>query len=468
MPYTPLTEDQFNKAKSSGFSTEQIIGFEKQRNSDLQGGATSPANLQAQKNQQQAKINAGPAQWLPNKQNVENKIQNRPDSVGEFQKELSTPMNPILPPQIKAAMVGAKAIAVPFQRLEAGLSSAGLSAQSGEFSKIPEQFMKGLSGQKPAELGDLIRTTGFGGGSNEMLSRITGLIPTFGIPMDAFTTINPGIKKVLNQAIQDGAQVAKDTADHLAIGKPMGDDFLKANATKLYQSADTTLKAVKKEFGQMYSFSGIGDKPIDNSKLQNVVDKIVGAAKNESEGVLEKLKSLIVDEKGKPIELPANVSSAKKIQDIVQEHIPDSAWLKGKVGANMTPNQQKLANAYGELKGLIYQSLDKNDAQALAQLDEKGSKVYRVTKAIKKMVVDETGEPVKTNQLVSMFQGKPGQAGRRDLVQRLSEMNGSTNDVIQAMHQFNTRQQLKSVAKKGAGTLLGLTGLGEAYHLLHH
>ena len=34
MPYTPLTEDQFNTARSKGFTTDQIIGFEKQRKAE--------------------------------------------------------------------------------------------------------------------------------------------------------------------------------------------------------------------------------------------------------------------------------------------------------------------------------------------------------------------------------------------------------------------------------------------------
>lgn len=65
MAYQPLTEDQFNKAKSSGFSTDQIISFEKQRKGQdfsrtdpsFQGGATSPANVAAQKDLKQAQGN---------------------------------------------------------------------------------------------------------------------------------------------------------------------------------------------------------------------------------------------------------------------------------------------------------------------------------------------------------------------------------------------------------------------------
>ena len=51
MAYTPLTEDQFNKAVSDGFTPQQIIQNEKVRqirsNPEYQGGANAPALVKA-------------------------------------------------------------------------------------------------------------------------------------------------------------------------------------------------------------------------------------------------------------------------------------------------------------------------------------------------------------------------------------------------------------------------------------
>lgn len=63
----PLTPEQFQKARSAGFSTEQIVGFEKKRESvpadrsqfetpEFQGGAQAPANLKAQEDVQKAQV----------------------------------------------------------------------------------------------------------------------------------------------------------------------------------------------------------------------------------------------------------------------------------------------------------------------------------------------------------------------------------------------------------------------------
>lgn len=61
----PLTQEQFQKARAAGFSTDQIIGFESKREprdrskfetSEFQGGATSPANLQAQEDVKKAQF----------------------------------------------------------------------------------------------------------------------------------------------------------------------------------------------------------------------------------------------------------------------------------------------------------------------------------------------------------------------------------------------------------------------------
>lgn len=126
--------------------------------------------------------------FLPQRQSVEEAISRRPDAVEILKERIKPPsnlsdllnfltMNPIQR-TISAAQTGATALAVPFQRGEAAVAAPALEAQAGNFnlSDLARAAGQGLIGQRPAQLGDLIRTTGFGGRLNEPIAGVTGLL----------------------------------------------------------------------------------------------------------------------------------------------------------------------------------------------------------------------------------------------------------------------------------------------------
>ncbi|MEN6414370.1 MAG: hypothetical protein ABFC84_16655 [Veillonellales bacterium] len=62
-----------------------------------------------------------------------------------------------------------------FGTAEAPIAAAGLAVQRNQPAMIPTEAFKALKGQRQAQLGDWIRTTGFGGILNEPISALTGL-----------------------------------------------------------------------------------------------------------------------------------------------------------------------------------------------------------------------------------------------------------------------------------------------------
>ncbi len=158
----PLTEEQFNKAREAGFTTEEIIGFEKQRS-----GTTTK---EQPKSQNQS--------FLPNANRVENLISQRQDPWKSLIDELNYNPNPLQHPidsLMKIPTTALKLLGVPWGRGESALASAGLAAQKGEGGNILTEMLKGASGKRQAQLGDIVRTTGFGGGANELISSLTGM-----------------------------------------------------------------------------------------------------------------------------------------------------------------------------------------------------------------------------------------------------------------------------------------------------
>jgi hypothetical protein len=163
--------------------------------------------------------------FLPKRQSVEEAISRRPDSVEMLKERIKPPsnlsellnfltMNPIQR-TISAAQTGATALAVPFQRGEAAVAAPALEAQAGNFNlfDLARAAGQGLTGQRPAQLGDLIRTTGFGGRLNEPLAAISGLGGMSALTGGAIRAgqkmapVVKGVGQMVGQAVAESAPV---------------------------------------------------------------------------------------------------------------------------------------------------------------------------------------------------------------------------------------------------------------------
>lgn len=133
--------------------------------------------------------------FLPHAKKIESQAYSRPDSIKTLQNEISyTPKNN-REAILKPAVTLGKMAAIPFQRTEAAVANAGLEVQKGEHNpgKILSSAWEGISGKKQGQLGDLVRTTGFGenipmlgfGNVNEGLSAVTGLAGSAGVASGA-------------------------------------------------------------------------------------------------------------------------------------------------------------------------------------------------------------------------------------------------------------------------------------------
>lgn len=173
--------------------------------------------------------------FLPQRQSVEEAISRRPDAVEILKERIKPPsnlsdllnfltMNPIQR-TISAAQTGATALAVPFQRGEAAVAAPALEAQAGNFnlSDLARAAGQGLIGQRPAQLGDLIRTTGFGGRLNEPIAAISGL---------------GGMSALTGGAIRAGQQMAP-------VAKGVGRTVIESAPTRFMRNVTQNIKNVK-------------------------------------------------------------------------------------------------------------------------------------------------------------------------------------------------------------------------------
>lgn len=121
---------------------------------------------------------------LPNKEKVQQDISERKNPIDSLREEVNTPYSGnLLQRAIKAGITGLKTIGTAWTLGEAAIANPAMEMQKGNFNPndLGTEFIKGATGQKVGELGDLIRTTGVGGEANEPLSKIIGLFGSLGI-----------------------------------------------------------------------------------------------------------------------------------------------------------------------------------------------------------------------------------------------------------------------------------------------
>jgi hypothetical protein len=312
-------------------------------------------------------------------------------------------------------------------------------------------MLQGLQGKRQAQFGDVIRTTGFGGALNEPLSATTGFFSQMGM-------INLATKGKLIEATKKAQEIARENNQVIfsRLPKRMNDSWLRNQATKTYQVADDTVKSIQSEYDDLFNAKNVhgvsvGDSPVDMDMVQRVADSLADTDK----AVIETMKQKI-GQNASP-----TLSTVQKMKNVIADFIPERAWLKGKKGMNLTPKEERLVDAWWELKNIVKSTLkDSEEGQYLDYLDKKATDVYRLGRAIKSMVVDETGNPQKTTQLTGIFSGKPSMAGKRGLFERLKELNSETKIVISDMNKFKARQMTKSWTKRALPWVVGGSILG--------
>jgi len=235
--------------------------------------------------------------------------------------------------------------------------------------------------------------------------------------------------------------------------KAMNRDWLIKQSENTYNVADDTIKGIQEEYRYLYDDIGIGKMEVNKSELKEIIyNTIKGATKEEADDILNKLKTNLAPQSMGSYELSPNLDTVQKIKNLVQADIPESVWMKGKKGFDLTPAQSRKVNAYFRLKDITKKTLaGTEEGEYLQYLDKKATNAYRLTKVIKRMVVDQTGQPSETGRLIKAFSGKAEQAGKENWFYQLKALNEDAQDIITNMNKFRKRQVIKKVVETAAG-----------------
>ncbi|MDI6732314.1 MAG: hypothetical protein QME16_00075 [Planctomycetota bacterium] len=242
------------------------------------------------------------------------------------------------------------------------------------------------------------------------------------------------------------------------VPKIMNREWILEQPRRALEVADDTVKGIQEEYRYLYDDIGIGKMEVNKTELKDVIYSLFkGATKEEADDIINTLKTGIHPLEGGPSELSATLDTVQKVKNILQKDIPESVWMRGKKGFNLTPVQVRKVKAYFKLKNITEKTLaGTEEGEYLKYLDKKATDTYRLTKVIKRMVIDQTGEPQETGRLLSAFGGKAQQAGKENLFYRLKELNEDTQRIITNMNKFRKRQELKMIGKK----VIGRTAIG--------
>ena len=90
-----------------------------------------------------------------------------------------------------------------------------------------------------------------------------------------------------------------------------------------------------------------------------------------------------------------------------------------------------------KLKDVIHSSLGSEEGQLLKYYEDKATQYYRTANATKKMLVDVTGSPRKTGEIISAFTEGEKKANVRKMLEDLAQMNNEVNDALKCRQLIN-------------------------------
>lgn len=401
-----LTKEQFKKARQAGFTTDQIIEFENRK-------ATSDGVSQAPKS----------TAFLPKEAKVEKLISERTGASERFMEEIKTPFKGgFLQRAAKTGVTALKASAVPFQRVESGVAGLGLGLQKGEPLQGLRQAKAGLLGTRTQELGDIIRTTGFGGKANEAIASGVGFTAAMVAPI---------------KLIKDASKAMR------GITKLTDKGLIKA-ANRLIQGSDDAVKTVGTRLGRVYQ--PINKVKVNPSKvLDDIADLPQPIIKHIERGVGTTLDDFLQD---------FTIEKARLLKRTLGEVKP-GAFGKAQKGAVELVADKQINRAYSTIKKTMQESLDnvglKKEATALLKADDAFTDTFNASRFIKKALTDPTiRKPTRVGRVAAKIP-QEGELTTRVALNTLKEAGGSArNNINKAVIQLESFNRLQAI--------LGFTG----------
>ena len=344
----------------------------------------------------------------------------------------------MLPTTLSFSAILTKALNIPIQRGEAGLSSAGLAAQRGELftPQGGKDIISALTGKRQSQFGDIVRTTGFGGRLNEQIESVTGLLTLLGAGNVATTgKIAPGLAgktagqigkeavgevKGIGQTISKGAKAVWEKRPRI-----MGRDYTITRAQTLAKD----LKDLRLGYGSLKEdmLSKVGNIKTDQTKLVSALDKL-------PDNAINKMSETIYDFKD------SSISNIDKIREAIGDILSSKDWIE----ATKT-NKATLKHVFNELGNLMKET----HPDVSSSFDAYSGFMKEIYRPAEK-VLFRSGRVVE-----KPLRGALKSRTERTTQQAFENLGKSVETSKQALKdigKFTGRQQIKTVAKRiGAG-----------------
>lgn len=378
-----------------------------------------------------------PMPFLPKEKEVEQLISEKSDSVATLMKEYRTPYDfkkhPIKS-ALKPAVTVAKTFAIPFQRGESAVAGLGLGLQKKDPLTLEgwktglKYAGQGLIGKRQQELGDIIRTTGFGGKLNEPLARGIGFFGLVGLTNLATQgKLISGTKKV-------------ETVIKGKLPKIMDKDYALNRAKQLNEG----LEDLRNGFGSLKSeaIKQFGKDTVNAQKLSKnlpSLPKNIFTAIDDPVYAIEKLP----DGSIKP-----TIENLDKIKGMLADKMSGKDWLDAtkQVKTNIKQAYGAISEAIAEIRPEIRGSLD---AYHYFMKD-----IYNPIKKI----LTTGGQIVEKKLRGALAFG--GERSKQKAIEEFTKLWNEAPQLVKDVIKFNQRQFLKSrIIPAGVGTGAALYGL---------
>ena len=445
--------------------------------------------LSARMNQIQAEKQEAEKQkdpLLPNKAAVETRIAGRQDILSTVPESFTRPANrleqflPTLQTTTRPAEAALKVIGGGFQRAEAGVANVGLNIQAGDFDfkENLDSFLKGVTGERIGNLGDLIRTTGFGGKYNEQIASFTGFMAAAGLGnLSTGKQLGNGAQKIMKAFQRSGSPTSKvrnipralgqinefkspaGSFKRIAVGSKKMKAFFKEKAELFSQGIDDAFSAMRQEFDGLYN--KIGDNPLTGDgvgAIQEIVNrlpsrvigkineahKLRGAGKTSSRLIGE-----ITDTGSKRV-LQSTINTAKDIKMQISRQIPRKVW-NGMIEA--TPEQAQLIDDYFQINKIIAENAGTMRPELL-RLNAKFSDLHKMNTRIRPVLKQATGT---TKTTIRNIRSESMQGNLADMERFSRRFFKEGGQILKDIDSFNKIQKLQKAGKIAVGGAVGVS-----------
>lgn len=375
---------------------------------------------------------------LPGLEKTESSISNREDILSSLVNRAKSDFNnafmPNPPQNIKNAL---QTIAGLSQRGEAMVANPLMKLQRGDSSNLLDSIISGASGERQGQIGDLIRTTGVGGGYNEALASTAGFMALLGFDKFVGSPVLNKAKSLVGEVKPELTQIGQAVDD--ALKNKTG--FLEDVRSAFYDAKSSAVDKYGAGLEQLAK-----DNPTKSVDLSPVVDQI-----NQEIAYEPKLRNAI--------------NRVPYLKNIIDN--PKIAKNIGIQEAQSLANDLQSKIASGKLKGI---GVRPDDIPLLDAIHDIKAQMVEAFPDIKELRKDY-GETInafnlvrnklKIGNLEKAVQSKFGDVEVQKVVKKLLEDNP---EIISRMKNYNTIRMAGRNLAYGAEGLLGYELLKKFIH----